>query len=103
MKAPLLAIFQASPLLRDILVNELRKVTKGFLQRVLIHLRVSRRIRQPIEPGVLGGPQVTGARRELLPGNAIGVTEKLLPLPGEVIPGTAVIITVFSLGGGGGV
>ena len=51
---------------------------------------------------MLRGPQLTGARGELLPGKAIGVTEKLLPLPREVIPGTAVIVAVLSLGGGGG-
>jgi len=49
----------------------------------------------------LEGGTAAGARRELAAGNpreAISVTEELLPLPGEVIPG-AVVVAVLALGG----
>lgn len=114
-KASLLPILQVTPLLRDILVDELREVNKCFLQRVLIHLRVPTEI-CPVVSRVLGGPHLrgvdqltleegtaAGARRKLAagnPGEAIGVTEELLPLPGEVIPG-AVVVSVLALGGAG--
>jgi len=114
-KASLLPILQVTPLLRDILVDEFREGNKGFLQRVLIHLRVPTETR-PIVPRVLGGPhfrgvhQLTleggtaaGTRRELAarnPREAIGVTEELFPLSGEVIPG-AIVFAVLALSGAG--